>query len=174
MKPDLNDKISILSPTEMNKNAIIGMVLLVGMVLTKAYLSSGEDSKEGFFSSSEQSIANVEHSEDLRSERSTSVLGSSQLFASNFTTPSLSDFNSLKPNFEASVDANNVVVDRDVADYNNEELAEDIRPMESYSNTGYGMWMGSSEDVETIEESAPLDRGNTISDNISKLFPISH
>lgn len=150
------------------------MVLLVGMVLTKAYLSSEQESKEGFFSRSEQGIANIEHSDELRSELSTQVLGSSQLFASNFTTPSLNDFNSLKPKFETSNDNNAVAIDRDVTDYNNEELAEDIRPMESYSNTGYGMWMGSSEDVETIEESAPLDHGNTISDNISRLFPISH
>ena len=93
---------------------------------------------------------------------------SSQFLASAFTTPSFENLVSADNN-ESDADANLVVVRND----NRNDVSEEIRPMESYSNTGYGMWMGSSEDSEIIEESAPLDGGNTISDQMSRLFPIS-
>ena len=131
----------------MNKYSLIGMVLLVGMVLAKAYVSIDNSGDENLLSRSEEQLSANLTSDVIAADVNPTV----QLFASNFTPPSLEDFASLVPLTNDVVEASFEINSNDLRP-SNEEVAEEIRPMESYSNTGYGMWIGSSEEKETIEE----------------------
>ncbi|MFT4601399.1 MAG: hypothetical protein ACI857_001579 [Arenicella sp.] len=158
----------------MNKNALIGMVMLVGLVASKAIISMDEAPVADAFSRADESISNFQESAALRSELNSnnSISSSANLLASAFTTPSFDGLSApIQFNDVADVSLGGSSSEINL---NSEETSGDIRPMESYSNTGYGMWIGSSEEEDIDEESAPLDGGNTITDNISRLFPISH
>jgi len=52
-----------------------------------------------------------------------------------------------------------------------------VIPMEVGSNTGYGLWKESTEEIKSKSDrdgKVPLDNGNTIMNNVSTLFPRGH
>lgn len=141
----------------------IGMILLVGMVISKAVISvdqrnSGENSAKTElspdFNFSERTFDLVNPKADLLAQ---------QLFSD--------DYSALKVVPVIEEVSNNTIANQ--TNFTNEahEFTEEVRPLESGSTVGYGMWVGETESLEKVDESTPLDNGNTISANISKLFP---
>lgn len=161
------------------KKSTIGIVLLVAMVLTKAFLVDYSDSEENPFARNEAIVSNLSEINDLRTQHQDELNVSPQtnLLAANFTSPQL-------PTTVRSeaIDVETVLAEPEVElfasvklkKHIDEEIEEEIIPMDFVSNTGYGLWRGNSENAHSNSESegkVPLDGGNTISDNISKLFP---
>lgn len=149
------------------------------MVLTKAFLIDNEGSEENPFARNEAIVSNFSETNDLRAEHQdeSKVVPRANLLVANFESPVLptllrAELNEVEPitvNPEevllASVDLNKQI---------DEETEQEIMPMDFVSNTGYGLWRGDGENSHSNPESegkVPLDGGNTISDNISKLFP---
>ena len=150
------------------------MVLLVAMVLAKAYLFDYSKEKDAIAGVDESVMDFVAMSTNFGADE-VIVSSVSDLVASNFNSPELSDFEvqtkQVEP-FQPSYDLN------DMAAVESELPAEDeIIPMDYVSNTGYGMWRTSSpedhgaQEDRTFEGKVPLDRGNTITGDISRLFP---
>ena len=160
------------------KKSTIGIVLLVAMVLTKAFLIDNEGS-ENPFARSEAIVSNLSETNDLRAQHQDelNVEPKANLLAANFESPVLqtlvrTESNEVKP---VTVDPEAVLfASVDVNKQIDEELEQEIMPMDFVSNTGYGLWRNNGENAHSNPESegkVPLDGGNTISDNISKLFP---
>ena len=152
------------------------MVLLVAMVLAKAFLFDYDQSADDFTARNESTISDVDVMADLRASLQPSLTPKSELLAAHICTPDLTEFEMV------SESSNEIHLayhfeDEDLAIENGPNQEDEIIPMDYVSNTGYGMWRASNSEENTAHDDlesegiVPLDRGNTITDNISRLFP---
>ena len=166
------------------KKSTIGAVLLVAMVLTKAMLPDESESVHELFGRSETLTSNFVESADIRVVHyQNSNQPKSNLLASiNVSNASSDLYDGLlaghlkeesrrfsETNSQNSTLASNVSGQIDDEDY--------VIPMEVGSNTGYGLWKGSTEEIMSKSDrdgKIPLDHGNTIMNNVSTLFPRGH
>lgn len=150
------------------------MLILGSMIFTKAFLMDGSPS-DSIVSRDNSLQSNFQEALVIREQNAGMIAPVANLFASNFETPSFDYVPTVQVLEEtnASNELTNFI--EDVALVNPvDEVKEEIIPMDYVSNTGYGLWKTSEEKIISKEErdgKIPLDRGNTISDNISKLFP---
>ena len=161
---------------EMNemKKSTVGMLILGSMIFTKAFLMEGSSSNS-IVSRDNSLQSNFQEALVIRAQNGGMIAPVANLFASNFDSPSF-DFvppvqvsEEIRPSNELTNFTENVALVNPV-----DEVKEEIIPMDYVSNTGYGLWKTSEEKIISKEErdgKIPLDIGNTISDNISKLFP---
>jgi hypothetical protein len=157
----------------MNKKATIGMALLVAMVLAKALLPKLEPKSEDFAVRGESPDAALDNIDNIRNNHQEifSVSAQSEFLAAAFSIPDPFDFKIPVRNEFREVDQEVELIAEVILP---EELESDVMPMDFVSNTGYGLWKNSSEKIitkSTWEGKIPLDNGNTITDNISKMFP---
>lgn len=141
----------------MNKSTI-GIVLLVSMVLTKTYLNK-ETVASNMVRNSDSEYSNLINRNNFFSQQ-TVIL--SDLIAQDLSAPeqALSPIKNREQEFETDI----------LVSENSEAEELGIIPLETTSNTGYGLWEFTSS-ISSDEESVPLDRGNTIMDGISAMFP---
>lgn len=152
------------------------MALLVAMVITKALLPDLKAEADDFTVRGESETSEVE---DFRSQHQEDFFYQPQFnfLASNLVAPAVELFE-VTQYAEVSVDElidendlNAEVIEMPVQT----ESVDEVIPMEHTSNTGYGMWRTSSATITSKKDwnggKVPLDRGNTITDNMSKLFP---
>lgn len=162
------------------KKATVGMVMLVGLVLIKAYISVDERAQPVDLARDHSVFTEVIESNELRADHFSAGSSQSTLLAQNIS----------QPNFEAFVTSSNSnqipnnpvlqINDLAVQTVNpiiNSEEDEEVVPMDYLSNTGYGLLKTTTEQIiskNDREGKEPLDNGSTISDNISKMFPRSN
>jgi hypothetical protein len=155
------------------KKATVGMILLGAMVFTKAFLLEN-NSSQNMVSRDATLTSNVNETLIIRSQVE-DMISEPQLafFVSNYSLPHLKIHQQPRVNSVNSVIPEIFV--EEVATINNQvQMEKEIIPMDYASNTGYGIWKSTSEQIISKEDrdgAIPLDRGNTITDNISKLFP---
>jgi hypothetical protein len=158
------------------KKATIGIFLFGAMVFTKAFLIEESNGDSNLISRDHSFATSFQESEILRADFSFQTAEPrAMLLAANFVLPSSGIFES-NTQFKSSYEKEEVIVDTDfLADHSvNIEVEEAVIPMDDVSYTGYGMWNSNTENIRSKEDRdglIPLDRTNTISDNISKLFP---
>lgn len=162
------------------KKSTIGIVLLVAMVLTKAFLVDNEDVSENGVARTSEFVENHTFIEEVRNEigeDETEVILKGNLIASNFSNPDLSRNVRTTVVTENAHDAEvpdlNLFASLDIHDLNGSNV-EEVIPMDNMTNTGYGMWKRPTEEIISKSDrkgAVPLDIGNTISDNMSKMFP---
>lgn len=149
----------------MNKSTF-GMILLVGMVITKAVISVDQKEQTVFVVKSDVVSETPFTRNFVAAQPAEELLAATIIAEENvFIAPAVPNLN--QTNYQVSNVAS-------ISYDQNEELAEDVKPLDANSNTGYGRWMGDTESSEKVDESTPLDNGNTITENISRLFPRSH
>jgi hypothetical protein len=163
------------------KKSTIGAVLLVAMVLTKAMLPDESGSVHELFGRSEALTSNFVEAEDLRvmHENNSNQPKSTLLASINFSSPTGDLYEKLKVEKDKNNSQNQSFTNNHrsmlVAEVSEQIDQEDyVMPMEVNSNTGYGLWKGSSEKIISKEDRdgmVPLDNGNTIMNNVSTLFP---
>ena len=170
----------------MTKKSIIGIVLLSCMVLVKAFLIDKTEVSELLVR--EGSVLSVNNDDQLLRDETPSQLNS--LLAGLVKNLSAEDIKFHQPSQQerttADYGSNNeflAVVDhvenQAERSSNNEHVAvnsEEIIPMDYVSNTGYGLLvsdlsMPSGTSESELPGNVPLDRGSTITESISKLFP---
>lgn len=161
----------------MNKKSTIGMVLLVAMVISKAFLFDYKDQQVNF-EGVHASVQNV----NAFSERASSLKSTSartDLIAAHFNAPVLSDFQVVVTNNQGNEHfASDYQIDELVIN-SCDQIASEVIPMDYASNTGYGLWKSSSLEgreryssaEKSFEGKMPLDHGNTVSGDMSRLFP---
>ncbi|MEO9533878.1 MAG: hypothetical protein ABJH69_07670 [Crocinitomicaceae bacterium] len=138
------------------------MILLVGMVITKAVISM--DQKADAENRAKTDVVSLN---DF-SERSFDLVSPIADAAGSFY--SVANYATL-PTVSVQDDFSDFESDLSLETKEDEDFAEEVIPLESYSNTGYGRWIGETENSEKVDESVPLDNGNTISESMSRLFP---
>ena len=162
----------------MNKSNI-GMIMLVVLVMTKAVISFNRDEENDLLAKSSLLLSNMTH---LEGGSVSAVMGNQPFPSLNLLVYGIGS-----PNysiFEKKSENKNVHLDNDfidlivqnktkIEDLNQKDLEEEI-PMEYSTSLDYGIRkfpldkMNSSENESEV---VPLDHGNTITDNIFKLFP---
>lgn len=165
------------------KKSTIGIAVLVSMVLAKACFFDLTSDDESAVSRSVDTQSNLALSSEIRSEhhQPSHFSPSLNLLASNYQGADVSEMKIVKPvvvdepNQPSQDDlVSNVIQSSIVSDENNTTPSSDVIPSDYVSNTGYGLWKQSSQKIISRSEregKVPLDRGNTITDNMSKLFP---
>lgn len=128
------------------------------MVLTKTYLNK-ETVASNMVRNSDSEYSNLINRNNFFSQQ-TVIL--SDLIAQDLSAPeqALSPIKNREQEFETDI----------LVSENSEAEKLGIIPLETTSNTGYGLWEFTSS-ISSDEESVPLDRGNTIMDGISAMFP---
>lgn len=167
----------------MNKKSSIGLVLLVIMVLAKALIPFNEDNENPIQRNTDLTSA-LNVNSDLRSnQQMMDVHPTVHLIAANIpadysafseTRASYTQSTNQVPNLE---DSEPLFALNEIELTEEKELIDEALPLEAYSNTGYGLWKKPQEKIKSFNDrpgEIPLDNGNTISDNISKLFPRSN
>jgi hypothetical protein len=147
----------------MNKSAV-GMILLVVMVITKAVITIDQRNREIVAKSEFVSLVGF-------SERTFDLIAPKAGFLA--LSSGVHDYSSIIPPVSSSNFSDDLpTINKEPAVVNERhESAEEIKPLEAFSNTGYGRWMGENENSFKVDDSAPLDNENTISENMSRLFP---
>ncbi len=145
------------------KKSTFGIALLVSMVLAKTFLGSEVDDVNVVKNATSTETNMVERSIAFSPNAFTSI---SDLIAQDLSTPELSNHFASNQNFDVNNLSQQTTVVEDVIAEETDEL-----PLETLSNTGYGLWEFNATE-ENNEERVPLDRGNTIMDGISRMFPL--
>jgi len=142
------------------------MILLVGMVITKAVISMDEKENQIFVVKTDV-VSDLPFTRNFEKPQPAENLLAATISEAEhvFTAPEVPKVN--KPSFQ---EINPALTSAESKD----EFVEEIKPLDASSNTGYGRWMGETENSEKIDDSTPLDNGNTITESISRLFPRSH
>ncbi len=160
------------------KKATVGMVMLVSLVLIKAYISKDQSSMSIERGRDHSVAENIIESTTLRSNFLNEGKSQLNLIAQNFDHPEI-------PFQQYSTPISNVTetsIDLAIENLNEvqndfvEDAVEEVVPMDYISNTGYGLLRTTTEKIISKTErigKEPLDNGNTISENISKMFPRS-
>lgn len=160
------------------KKATVGMVMLVSLVLIKAYISKDQSSLSIERGRDHSVTENIIESTSLRSDFLNAGKSQLTLIAQNFQHPEI-------PVQQHATPVSNVTgtpFDLNIEDLNEvqndfvEDAVEEVVPMDYISNTGYGLLRTTTEKIISKTErigKEPLDNGNTISENISKMFPRS-
>jgi hypothetical protein len=162
----------------MNNKSFIGLVLLVTMVLAKALIPFNVDNENPIQRKSDLAF---EVNSDFRSSQEAAILKPSiHLIAVNVPID-YSEFSKRRISYETTSSESKLKENQEQLFALNElglnaenDLIEEVLPLEAYSNTGYGLWKKPQEKIKSFNDrpgEIPLDNGNTISDNISKLFP---
>lgn len=155
------------------------MMLLGAMVFTRAFLV-GDPTVESSVVSRDNSLSsNFQEALMIRVEMDqTENAPVAQLFSQNFHSPEYVSFHADGSNNFTHVQTTYVTLslpNDQINDLSHEVSNEaEIIPMDIQMNTGYGLWKSPNEKILSKEDrngAIPLDRGNTITDNISKLFP---
>ena len=168
----LRAKTYTLLTLKMNK-ATLGMILLGAVVFTKAFLI--ERSDENVVSRDTELSSSIEENTSLRISETKFIEPRAELMAFNLVSPKVMVEEPvinqpLESPLTTEITEDDLMASVDIT----EEVVDEVIPMDVVTNTGYGMWISSSEKITSKEDrngKVPLDRGNTISDNISKLFP---
>lgn len=163
------------------KKATVGMVMLVSLVLIKAYISEDLRAEHVELSKSNIDISSILETSNLRADIKNGGLSSTKLIAQNVEHPQMQidhTSNAVAEDFIFPVDIeenqNNVLATSNVEVY---EVIEEVVPMDYFTNTGYGLLKTTTEQIISKNDrigKEPLDNSNTISENISKMFPRSH
>ena len=144
------------------KKSTFGIALLVSMVLTKTYLGSEVEDVNVVKNSTSAQSNLVSRTISFTPSSVNSV---STLIAQDLSKP---EFKNETINYSGP--SQNEIAE--IALVENSEIEDlDVLPLETVSNTGYGLWEFTSTE-NSNEEGVPLDRGNTIMDGISRMFPL--
>lgn len=161
----------------MTKKSTIGMVLLVAMVLTKAFLFDYDQNANDFNARSESKASEVNAMADLRTSMQPTILPKTELIVAQLNAPKLNDFDVVSETSD-NLEIEEYTLDDMAVEDMSAQGDEKIIPMDYVSNTGYGMWRTTHSEEEHAQQDdpssagiVPLDRGNTITDNISRMFP---
>ena len=171
----------------MVKKSIIGIVLLSCMIFVKAFLIDKSEVSDLLVRDSSVLSEKLEN-QTLREETPFQIQG---LLASLVKNISAEDIKLDQTSWQnqkggentAKNKSGNELVDvvqnqPEVSDSNDNlaENTEDIIPMDYVSNTGYGLLVSdlsapSGASKSELSGNVPLDRGSTITESMSKLFP---
>ena len=162
------------------KKATVGLVMLVSLVLIKAYISKDMQENSAELTRSNVEVTSIIKSSNLRADLYNTGTATSNLFAQHIAQPLLNNESEIL-HVESSVQFENQEVFEDVelqTEIVEVVVDDEIVPMDYFSNTGYGLLKSTTEQIISKKDrigKEPLDNSsNTISENISKMFPRSH
>ena len=158
------------------KKATVGMVMLVSLVFIKAYISHNDRAKVADEGRDNTVVSTVIESTLLRADHYSAGISQTKLLAQNLSLP---DFQFEEKQSSAHLNASEEIIVFEEKKTSDDVvfIEEEVVPMDYSSNTGYGLLKSTTAQIISKNDrigKEPLDNGNTISANISKMFPRSH